>query len=77
MPTTSNSVLLARSRTRPAWDPRFLLAERTQKALERLALADPTNAGRQRDLWVSYWRMATIERETQSRRRYDVVAEGI
>jgi hypothetical protein len=27
---------------------------------QRLALADPTNAGWQRDLWVSYWRMAVM-----------------
>ena len=27
---------------------------------ERLAAADPSNAGWQRDLWVSYWRMADM-----------------
>ncbi|MBM3318461.1 MAG: tetratricopeptide repeat-containing protein, partial [Candidatus Eisenbacteria bacterium] len=32
----------------------------TQAILERLAAADPSNAGWQRDLIVSYWRMADI-----------------
>ena len=27
---------------------------------ERLAAADPSNAGWQRDLWVSYWRIADM-----------------
>jgi len=31
---------------------------------ERLAKADPRNAGWQRDLWVSYWRLAKYEPKT-------------
>ena len=31
----------------------------------RLAASDPGNAGWQRDLWVSYWRMATVAERSQ------------
>ena len=51
------------------------------KIAERLAAADPSNAGWQRDLWVSYWRMAHICESTGSgdainwwRKAYEVLS---
>ncbi len=35
-----------------------------QAGMQRLAAADPSNAGWQRDLFVSYWRMADIAEKT-------------
>lgn len=40
--------------------PRFELLRAARQSLERLAAADPSNAGWQRDLVVSCWRMADI-----------------
>jgi hypothetical protein len=41
--------------------------EQTQAILERLAGSDPGNAGWQRDLIVSHWRMADVLERTEGR----------
>jgi len=47
--------------------PGALEAFRRSLALrERLAAADPGNAGWQRDLWVSYWRLAQMAEPTNA-----------
>ena len=39
--------------------------EAMHEILERLAGSDPGNAGWQRDLWVSYWRVADMMERTR------------
>lgn len=49
---------------------------------QRLAAADPGNAGWQRDLWTSYWRMGAMTEQSRVgdarewwRKAYDVLAD--
>ena len=44
--------------------PRFRLLEAARQTLQRLAESDPSNAGWQRDLVVSHWRMADMAEQT-------------
>jgi hypothetical protein len=39
---------------------RLAVVKRTNETLQQLCRQDPGNAGWQRDLWVSYWRMAAM-----------------
>jgi hypothetical protein len=41
-------------------------AEAVERTLSRLAAADPGHAGWQRDLWVSYWRLAQMAEPTNA-----------
>jgi len=40
---------------------------------DRLAKADPNNAGWQRDVWVSYWRLASFGTISERRTRWEMV----
>ena len=60
---------------------RFCLLQAARGALERLAESDPTNAAWQRDLWVSYWKIADVlersgDHKSMSywRRAYDILS---